>query len=90
MSRKVLASAAGDYTPAEVASDPNCELQNRRDHNDAFGLVEQILRNTVRDVHNFLEHLAARFRGAFVPGLHLLRKWDTLGTWRRQEHWFFS
>src|SRR5712671_3911225 len=69
MSRKVLAGPAGDRTPAEVASDPDCEFQNRRNHNDAFGLVEQILRNPIGDVHNFLEYLTARFQALLLPAL---------------------
>jgi hypothetical protein len=69
MSRKVLASSAGDHTAAEVASDADCKLQNRRNHNDAFGLVEQIFRNAIRDVHNFLEHLTARFQALLLPAL---------------------
>jgi len=67
MSRKVLASTAGDHTPAEIASDANRELQDGRNHYDAFGLVEQILRNPIRDVHNFLEHLGARFEALLFP-----------------------
>src|SRR5712671_5857886 len=69
MSRKVLAGPAGDRTPAEVASDADCELQNRRNHNDAFGLVEQILRNPVGNVQNFLEHLATSFEALLFPAL---------------------
>jgi len=69
MSREVLAISAGDHTAAEVASDADCELQNRRNHNDAFGLVEQIFRNAIRDVHNFLEHLTARFKALLLPAL---------------------
>src|SRR5260370_37243800 len=69
MSRKVLASSAGDHTPAEVPSDAYGELQNRRNHNDAFGLVEQILRNPIRDAQNFVEHLTARFQALLLPAL---------------------
>src|SRR5260221_6725607 len=69
MSSKVLAGSAGKHSPAEVASDADCELQNRRNHNDAFGLVEQVLRNPVGDVHNFLEHLTARFQPLLLPAL---------------------
>src|SRR2546425_11734790 len=67
MARKMLAGSAGDRTPAEVAADADRELQNRRNHNDAFGLVEQVLRNPVGDVHDFLEHLAARFQSLSLP-----------------------
>ena len=69
MSCKVLASSAGDHTPAEVTSDPDSEFQNRRNHHDAFGLVQQVLRNAIRDVHNFLEHLTARFQALLLPAL---------------------
>src|SRR6266853_5580868 len=69
MSRKVLARSASDRTPAEVASDTDCELQNRRNHNDAFGLAQQVLRNPVRNVHNFLEYLTARFQSLLLPAL---------------------
>jgi len=61
MSRKVLAGSAGDPTASEFASDPDGELQNQRNHNDAFGVVEQALRNRVPDVHNFVADLTARF-----------------------------
>src|SRR6266404_8442488 len=44
MPRKMLAGSAGDRTPPEVASDADRELQNRRNHNYAFGLVEKFLR----------------------------------------------
>src|SRR5260370_16058142 len=69
MSRKVLARSASDRTPAEVASDTDCELQNRRNHNDAFGLAQQVLRNPVRNVHNFLEYLTARFQSLLLPAV---------------------
>src|SRR6266699_2741088 len=84
MSCKVLAASAGDHTPAEVTSDPDCEFQNRRNHNDAFGLVQQVLRNAVRDVHDFLEHLTARFQALLLPAL-------TRAEGRiRQKHRLFS
>src|SRR6266478_1691294 len=67
MSSKVPAGSAGDRSSAEVASDADCELQNRGNHNDAFGLVEQILRNAVGDVHNFLEHLATCCKALLFP-----------------------
>src|SRR5438445_11855255 len=69
MPRKMLAGSAGDRTPPEVASDADRELQNRRNHNDAFGLVEQILRNPVGNVQNFLEHLATYFEALLFPAL---------------------
>ena len=55
----MFAGATRDRTPAEIASDANRELQDGRNHNDAFGLVEQVLRDSVGDVHDFLQHLAA-------------------------------
>src|SRR6266436_3184594 len=67
MPRKVLAGSAGDRTPAEVASDAYCELQDRRNHNDTFGLLEQVLGNPVGDVHNFLEHLSTRLEAFLFP-----------------------
>jgi hypothetical protein len=69
MSRKVLACSAGDRAPAKVASDTDCELQNRRNHNDTFGLAQQFLRNPVRDVHDFLEYLTTRFQSLLLPAL---------------------
>src|SRR5260370_1282848 len=58
----------GRWSPPEVASNADCELQDRRNHNDAFGLVEQILRNPVGDVQNLLEHLATGFESLLLPG----------------------
>jgi len=68
MSGKVLTGSARDSTAAEVASDPDREFQNGRNYNDAFGLVEQILRNTVGDVQNFSEDLSAGVEALLLPG----------------------
>jgi hypothetical protein len=68
MSGKVLTGSARDCTTAEVASDPDREFQNGRNYYDAFGLVEQILRNTVRDVQNFSEDLSAGVEALLLPG----------------------
>src|SRR5262249_26224545 len=64
---KMLACAASDRTPTEVAPDTDRELQNGRNHNHAFGLVEQLLWNPVGDVHDFLEHLATGFEAFLFP-----------------------
>src|SRR5258707_11418347 len=69
MSRKVLARSASDRPPGEVGVDTDCELQNRRNHNDAFGIAHQVLRNPVRNVHNYLESLTARFQSLLLPAL---------------------
>jgi hypothetical protein len=63
----MLSGPTGDRTPAKVSSDADRELQNRRNHNDAFGLVEQDLRNPVGDIHDFLEDLAARCKALLFP-----------------------
>ena len=67
MSRKVLTRSAADRTPTEVSPNADRELQNCGNHNDAFGLVEQFLRNPVGDIHNFLEDLATRFQALLFP-----------------------
>src|SRR5260370_41556855 len=64
-----MARAACDLHPSETASDAECELQDRRNHDDTLGLVEQILRQPIGDVHYFLEHLAAGFQPFLLPAL---------------------
>jgi hypothetical protein len=63
---EIFAVATRNRIPAEIASYANREFQDRRNHNDALGLVEEVLRNPVGDVHNFLEHLAARFKSLLL------------------------
>src|ERR1700746_4031266 len=67
MSGKMCAGSAGDRTSAKIASDADREFQNRRNHNYAFSLIEQLLRNPVGDVHNFFEHLTTGFKAFLFP-----------------------
>ena len=67
MPRKMLPGAACDGTATKIASDPKSELQDRRNHNDALGLAEQVLWNPVGDIHDFLEDLATRCKALLFP-----------------------
>jgi len=67
MSRKMLPGAACDGTATKIASDAKRELQHRGNHNDALGLAEQVLRNPIRDIHDFLEDLATRCKALLFP-----------------------
>src|SRR5579864_1275303 len=57
----MFAAAAGHHAAAVAATDSECTLLDRREHDDALGLVEQILRNIVRDIEDFLQNFARVF-----------------------------
>ena len=58
---KRFAAATRHHTSAVAATQSEGELQDRRQNNDAFGLVENTFGNTVRDCENFLHYLSGAF-----------------------------
>src|SRR6266849_202346 len=52
---EVLAGAADHRATAVAAANNKRGFQHRRHHDDATGLVEQVLRNVVRDIEDFLD-----------------------------------
>src|SRR6266404_2267912 len=59
---EMFAGAAGHGATAVAAADHKSRLENRGINNDAFGLVDQVLRNVIRNIHNFLDDGAAIFQ----------------------------
>jgi hypothetical protein len=59
MTAVVFASAAGHGATSVTAANDEGSLENGRIDDDAFGFVDEVLRNVFRDVHNFLEDGAA-------------------------------
>jgi len=81
----MFAGATRDRTPAEIASDANRELQDGRNHNDAFGLVEQVLRDSVGMFmisFNTWPHVSSRFCSllSFAANVGLARNMATTRT----------
>src|SRR5580693_3183775 len=55
----VLARTASHRAASVASADDKRSLQYRRVKDDAFGLVQQILRNIIGDIQNFLQHRPA-------------------------------
>src|SRR6516162_3591585 len=66
---KMLAGSAADGAAPKVAAYAKGKLHHRRNHNDAFRLVEQVLRNPVGNIHDLLEHLAAGGEAFLFPAM---------------------
>ena len=56
---EMFAGAAGHGAASISAADAKGGLEHGRNHDDAFRLVEQVLRNVVGNFQNFIEHHAA-------------------------------
>ncbi len=56
---ETLAGSTDHRTPAVGAADPGRHRRHRRDDDDAFGLLQQLLRDVIRDVEDLLHHDAA-------------------------------
>src|SRR5215472_9735913 len=64
---EMLAAAAGHGSAAVAAATNECSLQHRGIDDDAESLVDQVLGNVVRNIHDFLNHGAAVFKaGVFL------------------------
>ena len=68
---EVLAGAAGHGAASVVAADAKSSFEHRGDNNDAFGLIQQVLGNIVRNAQNLIEHHAAILQPVgFLIGSH--------------------
>ena len=55
----MLTGAACHRTATVAAADKKRSLEHRRKDDEAFGLINQVLRNVIGDVHDFFDHLPA-------------------------------
>src|SRR5208282_5780782 len=55
---EILAAPASHGATSVTAAHDECGLEHGRQHYHAIRFVEQALRDVVRDVKNFLDHLA--------------------------------
>src|SRR2546430_8552801 len=57
----MFTGSADHRATAVTGAHDKCSLHDRRINYDAFGLVDQVLRNIIRNIHDFLEDNAAIF-----------------------------
>src|SRR4029077_2475606 len=60
-STELLPGPANHCAAPVACSYTKCKFSNRRNDNDAFGLFQELMRNVVWDVEDFLHHDAALF-----------------------------
>src|SRR5262249_40523001 len=65
---EVVAAAAGHGATAIASTDPNGGVDDGRHHDHACRFVEQVLRNIIGDIENFLHDHAGVLEPAFVFG----------------------
>ena len=80
MSIEIGAVAASHRAAAVAAADDECRFQHRRKDHDTISLVQHILRNIVRDIHDFGKNGAAILQTIFIFNLVV----STAG--RREQH----
>src|ERR1700679_2345354 len=83
---EICAVAASQRAAPVAAADDECLFQHRRKDHDTISLVQHILRNIVRDIHDFGKNGAAILQTIFIFNLVV----STAGRRKQQEsdyHW---
>src|SRR5467141_729219 len=80
-SSEIVALAAGHSAPPVASANDECGLQDGGKNNDAICLVEQVLRNVVRNVENHFQDRATISQSVVVFGLarcarHVSDEWQ--------------